>query len=334
MTWLIKALNSPNRHVENRLPPTPIARNILFEKNGRLVRAPTPHPLMEPSFNGRLRAPTSKLSKGQIIYLIVLRALTAMVISGGLGLLAGYFIYSSPRPPYGPPPMGSIPPFIFRQPKSLVLDALLTTFVQCILTFMTQQPLVNHHMAQGRVRGLHVCPEPKNRLLRWWFMLDCHTQDKGSALFGGCFNWVPGHRLFGLFFGSVGRGLITVVPAFAVMIGPTIALLVAAGTPYDGDWVFLGRWDGFVFKGMYSAVLGLILAPALAIMWMVRAGWIYHQFVGRVPGSSSLSGSAHGTIGGRSIGGGSDVGAWGVLGRPGDARKPGKGLGGRWPGRK
>ncbi|KAL2266181.1 hypothetical protein VTJ83DRAFT_5533 [Remersonia thermophila] len=235
MTWLVKALDSPSRDVENRLPPTTPTQHILFEKEGRLVRAPTPLPVLEPPFDGRLRAPTSRLSKAQLVYLVVLRALTSMVVSGCLGLLAGYFIYSSPRPPYGPPPMGSIPPFIFRRHKSLVLDALLTTFVQCILTFLVQQPIVNHHIAQGRVRSLYVCREPKVRLLRWWFMLDCHTESRGSALFGGCVNWLPGHKRLGLFLASMGRGLITVIPAFAVMVGPTIALLVAAGTPLDGD---------------------------------------------------------------------------------------------------
>jgi hypothetical protein len=71
--------------------------------------------------------------------------------------------------------------------------------------------------------------------------------------------------------------LIVAVVAYVVMIGPTIGICVAAGTRYGGDWVFLGRWDGVVFKTVYGGVLGLVMSPALAWMWMLRAGWIVNR---------------------------------------------------------
>lgn len=67
------------------------------------------------------------------------------------------------------------------------------------------------------------------------------------------------------------------VYGFGVMVGPTIGVLMSCGTPHEGDWVFLGRWDGVVFKSIYGGFLALVLGPPLTYMWIVRAGWIVRR---------------------------------------------------------
>ncbi|KAL2262761.1 hypothetical protein VTK26DRAFT_151 [Humicola hyalothermophila] len=79
------------------------------------------------------------------------------------------------------------------------------------------------------------------------------------------------------FLANLGRGMLVAAAAYAVLIGPTVGLLIAAsGVPYPGggDWVFLWRWDGPVFKALYGAALAGLTSPAIAAMWMVRAGWM------------------------------------------------------------
>lgn len=197
-------------------------------------------------------------------------------------------MYASPRPPPGHPPEGSIPPFLFRPPVSLVADAFFTTFIQSAITWVCLAVFVNRAMSRGEVAP-YVCrsDEPRNALVRWFFMLDHYNAQRGSRLFGFCCccygakggrvqrfaRWIA----FGL--AGLGRSLIAGVLGFLIMIGPTIGVCAAAGTKFDGDWVFLGRWDGALFKLVYGGVLGFIMSPALAFMWMVRAGWIVNRHV-------------------------------------------------------
>ena len=85
--------------------------------------------------------------------------------------------------------------------------------------------------------------------------------------------------MVGFALAQAGRALLVGLAAFAVLAGPTIGFLVAAGMPYEGDWVFLGRWDGPIFKLVYGAALGLLMSPLLALMWIVRAGWIVRTWM-------------------------------------------------------
>lgn len=111
-------------------------------------------------------------------------------------------------------------------------------------------------------------------------MLDHYNRARGSVCSDhGCWGWVRGGvgRWVGFWLGAVGRGVLVAVVAYAVMFGPMVGICVAAGTRYEWDWVFLGRWDGVVFKAVYGGVLGLVLSPVLAWMWMLRAGWIVNR---------------------------------------------------------
>lgn len=62
--------------------------------------------------------------------------------------------------------------------------------------------------------------------------------------------------------------------SFCVLIGPTVGILMAVGTKYGGDWVFLDKWTGPLFKLVYGGVLSLLTSPGIAMFWMVRAGWV------------------------------------------------------------
>lgn len=78
---------------------------------------------------------------------------------------------------------------------------------------------------------------------------------------------------------NVGRALLVAFPATALMLGPTIGFSIIGAERYDGDWVFLGRWAGMIFKAVYGGVLGFWLSPLMAWMWMLRAGWIVGKHI-------------------------------------------------------
>ncbi|KAK4042363.1 hypothetical protein C8A01DRAFT_44616 [Parachaetomium inaequale] len=239
-------------------------------------------------YDARMLPATTELSRRQWAYLLLIQALSSMLIAGALNFAAGYPVYATPRPPPGPPPQGSIPPFLFRLPVSLVADAALTTIIQSLITWFCLVVLVNRALSRGAVAphtpGYYISSlraEPTNKVVRWFLMLDHYNAARGSALFSFCGSLCTKGfgRWVGFVLGGFGRGMITAVVGYAVMIGPTIGLCAFFGTPYEGDWVFLGRWDGVVFKTVYGGFLGLFLSPALAYMWMVRAGWIVDRHV-------------------------------------------------------
>jgi hypothetical protein len=74
--------------------------------------------------------------------------------------------------------------------------------------------------------------------------------------------------------------MVVAVAGYAALIWVAIPIVMAVGTPFEGDWVLLGRWDGAVFKMVWGAVLGAVIAPGIAWMWMVRAGWIVRRHMG------------------------------------------------------
>ncbi|KAH6640618.1 hypothetical protein F5144DRAFT_626764 [Chaetomium tenue] len=240
-------------------------------------------------YDARIQVPTTRLTRHQLAYLFLHQALPSMFIAGLLNLLVGYGIYATPRLPPGPPPSGSIPPFLFHPPLSLLTDAAFTTIIQCVITWLCLVVLVNGALSRGLVapHAPRWVREPRWGGMRWFCMLDHYNRVRGSSWSSGrwcaaaaCRGSGKGGRVgrwVGFWLGAVGRGLLVAVGAFAVMVGPMIGICAAVGTRYEGDWVFLGRWDGVVFKAVYGGVLGLVLSPALAWMWMLRAGWIVNR---------------------------------------------------------
>jgi hypothetical protein len=172
------------------------------------------------------------------------------------------------------------PPFLFRLPVSLVADAALGTIIQSIITWFCLVFVVNAALSHGKLqpyapeRGLF-SREPRNGFLRWFLFLDHYNERRGSSIFCCCRSGVP--KWIAWVFAGLGRAMIVAVLAYAIMIGPMIGIMVAVGIPWEGDWVFLGLWDGVAYKVTYGSVLGLWMAPALAWMWMLRAGWIVRR---------------------------------------------------------
>jgi hypothetical protein len=192
-------------------------------------------------------------------------------------------MYASPRPPPGPPPTGSIPPFLFRLPSSLVLDAAFTTVVQSILTWFPLLYLVNRSLSAGEVAPLgSLGGEPRSAAVRWFVMLDHYDGARGSRVCCGAGGKGAGGFVRAVVFAlaGLGRAMVVAVAGYAALIWVAIPIVMAVGTPFEGDWVLLGRWDGAVFKMVWGAVLGAVIAPGIAWMWMVRAGWIVRRHMG------------------------------------------------------
>jgi hypothetical protein len=165
-------------------------------------------------------------------------------------------------------------------PASLVADAAIGTIIQAVITWFCIVFIANCTISHGRLqpyapeRGF-LSREPDNILLRWFLFLDHYNEHRGSNIFFCCRSGKP--RWIAWVLAGIGRSLIVGVLAYGIMIGPTIGILMAAGTPFEGDWVFLGLWDGVVYKSTYGAALGLWMTPALTWMWMLRAGWIVRR---------------------------------------------------------
>ncbi|KAK3901876.1 hypothetical protein C8A05DRAFT_34434 [Staphylotrichum tortipilum] len=232
----------------------------------------------------KMRPATTRLDARQWGYVFLVQGLGSVLVAGALNALTGYFLYSTPRPPPGPPPAGSIPPFLFHPPVSLLGDAAFTTLVQAKITYFLLLFLVNRALSRGEIAPYappFLQPEPRAPFLRWLLFLD-HYNDAhpGSVVLAPrwwCCCGVWGTRVGrGVAFAlaGIGRALMLAVVAFGVLVGPMVGVLVAVGRPFMGDWVFLGRWDGMVFKVVYGGVLGFGLSSGLTALWMVRAGWI------------------------------------------------------------
>lgn len=165
-------------------------------------------------------------------------------------------MYTKPRPDPHPPPL------LFSLPSSFVGDAAITAIIQSLLSWAIPLFAVNADLCHGRVAPLGIFPEPRRRRRRRIFFLDDGHGHGGSASKAG----------FAL--AQLGRAAALAFVSFCVMIGPTVGVLIAVGTRYGGDWAFPGKWAGPVFKLVYGGVMALLVSPAVAMFWMVRAAWV------------------------------------------------------------
>lgn len=69
------------------------------------------------------------------------------------------------------------------------------------------------------------------------------------------------------------RALAVSVVLVAVLIAPTIGILLALGEKSGGDWVYASRWTPQAFKGILGGGLALVTTPPMAMMWIVKCGW-------------------------------------------------------------
>src|SRR5690606_21361699 len=124
--------------------------------------------------------------------------------------------------------------------------------------------------------------EPRSAVVRWFMMLDHHDGARGSRVCCGAggegAGWFVQAVVFSL--AGLGRAMVVAVVGYAALIWLAIPMVMGVAAPFEGDGVLLGRWDGAVFKLVWGAALGGVIAPAIAWMWMVRAGWIVRRHMG------------------------------------------------------
>ncbi|KXX76954.1 hypothetical protein MMYC01_207608 [Madurella mycetomatis] len=231
------------------------------------------------SLHTRLLTPTTRLTAHQLFYILVLNGVGAVILSGGINFAVAYAMYANLQPPHPPP-------LLFTLPSSFLGDAAVTAIIQSCVSWLVPLFFVNYDLAHRRVAPLGIFPEPASHLVRRLFFLDHYNGGSGLGHGGksgssspsippsssgcgpGC---VPS---VGFFLAQLGRAMAVAVMSFCVLIGPTVGILMAVGTRYGGDWVFLDKWTGPLFKLVYGGVLSLLTSPGIAMFWMVRAGWV------------------------------------------------------------
>ncbi|KAK8124215.1 hypothetical protein PG999_004133 [Apiospora kogelbergensis] len=210
--------------------------------------------------------PSTKLTGYQIFYLFGLDGVGAFILSGGINFAIAYAMYTTQK--Y----TDSNTIRLFQLPNTLAGDMAVTIFIQCIITWLVELILVNRDLASGGVQAIGFVPEPTNRLVRWYMFLD-RAEEGGDAE-----DEAGGFRHWARFLGSqVVRALVSVVPCFVLLFGPSVGLLTLAGTriPWGPvwDWTYATKWAPQIFKLLLGGFLSLLTGPAFAAFWLVRCGW-------------------------------------------------------------
>lgn len=164
------------------------------------------------------------------------------------------------------------PIFLFELPNTLVGDLCVTIIVQTIVTWLIEMLTVNHDLRKGSVQPIGFITEPggPRRLLlltraaRWFLQLDPSKQQQQRK---------RRYRKFLYVLAQVVRAFAVAVVCIAVLIGPSIGILLAVGEKSGGDWAYQSRWVPQAFKGILGAVLALVTTPCFVVMWMVKCGW-------------------------------------------------------------
>lgn len=161
---------------------------------------------------------------------------------------------------------------LFELPNTLAGDAAVTIIVQCIITWLIELMLVNYDLKGGHVHPIGFIPEPANPLVRWFLFLDPdHSPPDPDApkpvergrLASGAF----------FIFSQALRGFVVAVLSFCLLWGPSVGILTAVGTKRGGDWYFQQKWAPQIFKLVLGGVLGLLVTPPFAMIWLVKCGW-------------------------------------------------------------
>ncbi|KAK8070190.1 hypothetical protein PG994_006806 [Apiospora phragmitis] len=206
--------------------------------------------------------PSTKLTGYQIFYIFGLDGVGAFILSGGINFAIAYAMYTTQH--YTPSNMIRL----FQLPNTLAGDMAVTIFIQCIITWLVELILVNRDLKSGGVQAIGFLPEPTSRLVRWYMFLD-RTEDTHEV--GGLKHWAS------FLASQVLRALISTVPCFVLLFGPSIGFLTLVGTPIPWgpvqDWTYATKWAPQVFKLLLGGVLSLLTGPAFAAFWLVRCGW-------------------------------------------------------------
>jgi len=155
---------------------------------------------------------------------------------------------------------------LFELPNTLAGDAVVTIFIQSIITWLIELFLVNRDLRVGGVQAIGFLPEPQHPLLRWLFLLDEPEEPEEPSSRGGI------ARVVGFVASQVVRALLIAVLSFVLLWGPAVGILTTVGERRGGDWYFRPLWAPELFKLLFGGILALT-TPLMAGFWLVRCGW-------------------------------------------------------------
>ncbi|KAI0424054.1 hypothetical protein F5Y09DRAFT_325453 [Xylaria sp. FL1042] len=199
------------------------------------------------------KSPTNRLTRCQTVYLFVLDGLVAAILGAGINFGIAYGTYHTQDVVR-----------LFVLPNALAADAGFTLLAQFIITWIVECFIVSFHLRTGLVPPIGFFPEPKNKLIRWYFFLD-HEQLQELKGF------TPWLRLILL---NTIRSLILLAAFFPVVFGASIGFLTLVGMHKDADWYFDVMWAPQVFKLIFGVAVGSTCTPLMAAFWLVRCGWV------------------------------------------------------------
>lgn len=176
---------------------------------------------------------------------------------------------------------------LFELPNTLIGDFAVTVIMQTIITWMIEMLVVNRDLRRASVRPIGFVDEPvlndpsspssplgswsrrlprcAVRAARWFFLLDLPKAQRKRR--GSC------ARQLRYVVALVLRALVVAVFWAAVLIGPTVGILIAIGNKQGGDWVYQAGWMPVIYKLILGGVLALLTSPFFAMYWMIKCGW-------------------------------------------------------------
>lgn len=154
---------------------------------------------------------------------------------------------------------------LFQLPNTLAGDGAVTIFVQCLITWLIESILVTYDVNHGSVRTIGWIREPRNRLLRSFFLLPADPLLGASRL--TFFGFIPIIQF-------IIRGLLFGVASFLLFWPICVGILAGIGQRRaDGDYYYDNVWTPQVYKLLLGGLLGLVTGPPMAMFWLVRYGW-------------------------------------------------------------
>ncbi|KAI1324365.1 hypothetical protein F5Y16DRAFT_424086 [Xylariaceae sp. FL0255] len=221
----------------------------------------------------KYREPASSLTRRLAVYLFVLKGLLAATIAAGINFGIAYGTYHTQA-------------FVrlFVLPNALTADASITLIAEFVITWAVECFVVSFNLRRGEIPAIGFLGEPpKNRLVRWFFILPpTHTDNtkelnyKHRPTIQGFLPWTR------LFVANAIRSLVCLALLFPLIFGVTVGLLVAAGTHRDGDWYYPVVWTPQVFKLLFGVIVGGLCTPLFSAYFLARAGWILKEKSGNV----------------------------------------------------
>lgn len=176
---------------------------------------------------------------------------------------------------------------LFELPNTLMGDFAVTVIMQTIITWMVEMVVVNRDLRKASVRPIGFVDEPElndpfspssplgsvSRCLprfaicaiRWFMLLDQpKAQRKRRRSIVRKLRYLLAQAL---------RAFLVSIFLFALLIGPTLGILMALGVKEGGDWVYASRWTPEIYKLILGGVLALLTSPFFAMYWMIKCGW-------------------------------------------------------------